>query len=165
MKERFMIHADVEDILNRLNTNEYRKYAVAVSRNWVEKSAQFASNKIFCFNRANNIQNYSVSINIRKGFPYIAEVNEIIRNALEAGLIVKWEHDGQSLKSLDDLNDFTSNPNSQLNDIMLLAVGLSIIALAIAAEAIMNNRVDSLNHYNLSMFVHKLFNTSVYTLR
>ena len=157
-----MVHADVENSLRRLMSKKYRKYAVAVSRKWVQRSELFASNEIYCFNRAENIQNYSISLNIRKGFPYIGEVNEIIRNALEAGLILKWEHDGHLPKSHDD---FISNPNFQLNDIILLAVGLFVVAFVIVAEIIAHNQMESLNHYNLLIFTHKIFRSNVHSLK
>lgn len=151
-----MVCVDVEECLHRLMFKEYRKYAVAVSRKWVERSPLFVSNKIYCFNKADNIQNYSISLNIRKDFLYIAEVNEIIRHAVEAGLIQKWYNDGQSLKFYDDLNEIAPDSNSQLNDMLVFGVGLSVAVLVISAELIMNKRIEALNGFNLSIFVHKL---------
>lgn len=135
---------------------------MAVSRKWVERSELFASNQIYCFNRAENIHNYSISLNMRKDFPYTGEVNEIIRNALEAGLILKWEHDGQLPKSHDE---FTLNPAFQLNDIILLAVGAFVVTFVIVAEIIAYNQMDSLNRYNLLIFIHKIFRINGHSLK
>lgn len=159
---------DIDECLHRLASKETRKYAVAVSRKWVERSQLFAANKIYCFNKADNIQNYSISLHVRKDFLYIGKVNEIIRHALEAGLIQKWDNDGQTLKFNDDLNEFHPNSNSQLNDMIVFAVGLSVVALAVSVELIVNNRLEALNRYNLTIFVHKVFRArwaSVYSLR
>lgn len=139
MKEQFNVCADIDECLNKLTSNEYRN-AVAVSRNRIENNQLFLSNKIHCFDKTQNIQNYSISLNVRKNFEHITEVNDIIRNALEAGLIQKWENDEHSFHSLNELNNnFNSNRYSQLSNIIVIAVALCLVTLVIVAEFIANN--------------------------
>lgn len=139
MKEQFDVCSDIDECLNRLTSREYRN-AVAVSRKRIESSQLFLSNQIHCFEKTQNIQNYSISLNVRKDFEHMTEVNDIIRQALEAGLIQKWENDEYSVQSLNKLNNFNSNPNSQLSNIIVFAIALCLVALVIAAEFIVNNQ-------------------------
>lgn len=137
---------------------EYQKYALAIPRRRAERSQVFISKKIYCYDKTENIRNYSVSLNVRKDFEYLAEVNEIIMNALEAGLIQKWENDGQPIKSHDEkMYNFIENSNSQLSNAMLLSMALSLVVMVLSAEIIINRQVEALYRHNFSIFVHKIF--------
>lgn len=154
MKERFEICEDTEECLT---FKGHKKYAVAVARKWVEQTQLFASNKIMCFDKQENIQNYSVTLLIRKDFECMNEVNDIIRKSLEAGLIQKWKQDGQSIKFHENVNAFSSHSYLQLSDMVVLAIGLFIVIFLVSAELVVNNRMESMYRYNLSIFVYKSF--------
>lgn len=158
MKEQFIVCTDINECLSQLTTKKKHKNAVAVSRKRVEKSQFFLSNEIHCFGKTENVQNYSISLNVRKDFEHKAEVNEIIRLALEAGLIQKWAADEDLVKPYDELNDSNPNTKPQLSDAIIFAIVLVFVALVIAAEIVVNNRVEALNNHNLSIFIHQLFN-------
>lgn len=162
MKRRFEICSDIDECLQRLKLKPNEKYAVAVTRTHAEQSKLFALDKIYCFDREENLQNYSISLNIRKGFEYMTEVNEIIKRTLEAGLIKSWENDGQpvsnSVKLSKHLDDFTVSSIPRLNNATLFAIGSTIALLIISVEVVVSQRIEALNRYNLNMFIHKLLN-------
>lgn len=133
MKEQFNVCSDMDECLNRLTSN---RNGVAISRKRIESSQLFLSNKIHCFDKTQNIHNYSIGLNVRKNFEHITEVNDIISKMLESGLIQKWENDEYSTQSLNKLNNFNSNPNSQLSNIIVFAIALCLVALVISAEFI-----------------------------
>lgn len=156
MKERFDVCANIDECLSGLTSKEHKR-AVALSRKRMERSQLLLSNEVHCFEKMENIQNYSLSLHVRKDFEHKAEVNEIIRNAVEAGLIQKWANDELPGKSCDDFDNCNTNTNQQIDDTIVLAIVLSLVLLVIAAEVVVNNRIEALNRYNLSIFVHKLF--------
>ncbi|XP_031623072.1 uncharacterized protein LOC116340623 [Contarinia nasturtii] len=157
MKEQFEICVDIEECLHRFTIKDHKKYALAVSRKWIERKQFDALNKISCFEKAENLKNYSVSLLVRKDFGCMNEINEIIRNALEAGLIQKWKQDGQSIKLYKNVNAFSSHSYSRLSDVIVIAIALFISVLVILAELVVDNRMESLNRYNISIFIYKSF--------
>lgn len=162
MKRKFEICSDIDECLHHLTLKQYKKYAVAVARTHAERSKLFALDKIYCFDRGENLQNYSISLNIRKGFKYMADVNEIIKRTLEAGLIKNWENDGQpvsnSVKLAEHLDDFVVTSIPRLNNATLFAIGCTLALLIISVEVVVSQRIEALNRYNLYMFMHKLLN-------
>lgn len=65
--------------------------AVAVPRQ--NAYSTIFSRNIFCFNRSNNIQNYSVALLLHEQRIEIPQWNELIQRCIEAGLIEKWAND------------------------------------------------------------------------
>lgn len=156
MKEQFNVCTDINECLSQL-TSKKHKTAVAVSRKRIEKSQLFLSNEIHCFGKTENIQNYSISLNVRTDFENMTEMNEIIRHASEAGFIQKWETDEHTVKPYDGLNDYNPNSSPLLSDTIIFVIVLGFVALVMAVEIVVNNRMEALNRHNLLIFVHKLF--------
>lgn len=128
-----------------------------MSRSQAERNQLYASNKIYCFSKAENIKNYSISLKVRKNFECMDEVNEVIRQALEAGLITKWSNEGQILRYHDDLKSLKNNLIPKLSNALLLSIACIPTVLTISAELVMNNRMDELSHHNYITFVNKIF--------
>lgn len=128
-----------------------------MSRSQAERNPLYASNKIYCFSKAENIKNYSISLKVRKNFECMDEVNEVIRQALEAGLITKWSNEGQILRYHDDLKSLKNNLIPKLSNALLLSIACISTVLTISAEMVMNNRIDELSHHNYMTFVDKIF--------
>lgn len=159
MKARFKVCSNIDMCLERITLKQYKNHAVAVSRRQAEETRLFASRKIYCFDKAENIRNYSISLKVRKNFKCLEEVNEILRQTLEAGLIKKWSNEGQALQLHDDFDGFDDSGGvvPKLSNISLLSICFIFTLLVIAAEVVINNRIDVLNHYNFMIFVDKLF--------
>lgn len=143
--------------LEKLTSKRHLNYAVALPRSEAERTHQFASNELYCFEKAENIQNYSVSLMVRKNFECMPEVNEIIKQALEAGLIKKWSSDSQSLRQHENSNSPKNNLIPKLSNISLMLIGFIVTMLVFSVEFVMHNRIDALNHQNFMIFVDKLF--------
>lgn len=155
MKRRLEVCFDIDECLNRLTFKKYRKYAVAVARTHIERSNLFMSNKIYCFDRSENIKNYSISLKVRKDFEYMNELNEIIKIALEAGFFKRWENDGQPIKLSENIGDFVEISGPILSDAILFTIGFSVIILVVSAEMVAGKRLESLNRHNFNIFMHK----------
>lgn len=155
MRRQFEVCFDIDECLNRLALKEYKKYAVAVARTHIERSNLFMSNKIYCFGKSRNIQNYSISLNVRKDFEYMNELNEIIKLALEAGLIRKWENDGQPIKQHENMDEIVEKSIPKLSNAILFAIGFFVLILIVLAEIVISKRLETLNRQNLYMFMHK----------
>lgn len=74
--------------------------AVAVPRQ--NAYSTIFSRNIFCFNRLNNIQNYSVALLLHEQRIEIPKWNELIQQCIEAGLIEKWANDYYEQRSQVD---------------------------------------------------------------
>lgn len=157
MKKRFKVCVNMSMCLDELTSKRHVHYAVALPRSEAERTHQFASNEMYCFEKAENIRNYSVSLMVRKNFECMPEVNEIVKQALEAGLIKKWSSDGQSLRQHENFNSQKNNLIPKLSNISLMLIGFIVTMLVVSVEFVMNNRIDALNHQNFMIFVDKLF--------
>lgn len=69
--------------------------AVGTSRIHAMTSPHFQNHKIFCFDRSQNIANYSVSLLVRNDVDLITKINAMIRNIIEGGLITKWHKENR----------------------------------------------------------------------
>lgn len=90
MIDSFSVCNDIDKCLDYLTSNDGDDLAVGISRLHAATTSHFENHKIFCFDRSQNIANYSMSLLIRKDLELIVEINAIIRNAVEGGLIAKW---------------------------------------------------------------------------
>lgn len=64
--------------------------AVGVPRAHAMSTSLVANHDIFCFERSQNIANYSISLAIRNDLKLLSKINQIIQNILKGGLNVKW---------------------------------------------------------------------------
>lgn len=144
MKENFSACTNLNECLQHL-LNSIR-VAVAVSRTEFQQHSQVQTNRIYCFNKAENIHNFSISLNIRKGFEHFEAVIDIVQRAFETGLIQKWQ------------NDEKLHQNFKIDNVELLqtfdsislptAISFILIIWVIIGEFIINQRIQWLNYNN-----------------
>lgn len=79
--------------LERLTHNENDNLAVGVSRTHAVHTSLFANHQISCFDRDQNIANYSVSLLVRNDYDLMTKINKLIRGVLEGGLNMKWQRE------------------------------------------------------------------------
>lgn len=89
--EKFNVCQNLDECLRRLDSN--RRLAVAISLEHARNSRLIPASEIFCFANSNAILVYSLQILVRKGFPYLKELNTFINAARVSGLIDKWLED------------------------------------------------------------------------
>lgn len=73
--------------------NENDDLAVGVSRIHAMHTSLFTNHQISCFDRSQNIANYSISLLIRNDYDLTSTINKLIRGVLEGGLNIKWQRE------------------------------------------------------------------------
>lgn len=81
--------------MEQLQHSRNNDLAVAVSRHHANNCPLISRDKIFCFDRTQNIGSFSVFMLMRTNFEFNANINQIIRRAIEAGLLEKWHADSK----------------------------------------------------------------------
>lgn len=69
--------------------------AVGVSRTHAMSALPFINHEVHCFDRSQNIANFTISLAIRNDLELVSRINQIIQNLLDGGLLVKWSRDHQ----------------------------------------------------------------------
>lgn len=93
--DSFSVCNDIDECLERLTDYENYDLAVGVSRIHAMHTTPFRNGEIMCFDRSQNIANYTISLAFRNDFPLAAKINDIIRNILKGGLVWKWNREKQ----------------------------------------------------------------------
>lgn len=84
---------DIDVCLQELESND--EVAVAVSLERALNNRLLHRDKMFCFPEAENIKTQPISLILRKDYPFIGELNKLIRRATEGGLFVKRKNDNR----------------------------------------------------------------------
>lgn len=79
--------------MNDLKHDDNYDLAVGGSRQYILNSNSYSPSGIFCFDSDENIASFQPRLLIRKDFAKKMKVNEIVQNAFEGGLVVKWSND------------------------------------------------------------------------
>lgn len=91
--ESFHLCNDIDECLIRLMHDNNNDLAVGVSRAHVTQTSLYVNHQIFCFDRSQNIMNYTISLAIRNDYELISNINKLIRRVLEGGLTSKWHRE------------------------------------------------------------------------
>lgn len=94
MIERYRVCPNLDDCLAQLVADD--RLAVAISRQHARNSRRVPKQKIYCFDRREQIMDYPVSAWLPADDPWIERFNERFRWALEGGLLAKWRSDSQT---------------------------------------------------------------------
>lgn len=86
---------DVDACLSRMS--DQLDIAVAISRQYALNQQILPQSKLYCFDGAENVRNFYVSLYIRKGHPLTREILMHLRQVHESGLINKWLSDSQTI--------------------------------------------------------------------
>ncbi|XP_039445899.1 uncharacterized protein LOC120425434 [Culex pipiens pallens] len=99
----YQVCPDRDDCLARLHSE--RNLAVAMSRAHSHNSKSIGEAEIFCFDRKDNIQTYSVGMMVKKDFHLLPKINDLIRRISESGLLGKWQVESDKIRVDEDLED------------------------------------------------------------
>lgn len=125
--------------MERLTRDDNYNLAVGVSRMHVMFSPLFRNHEIVCFDRTENIANYTISLAIRNNFEMMSTTNKIIRGILEGGLNVKWqrEHEVNIPPEIDEKRQARAN---SMEEFMILIYFVCIPGLFLATATLMLER-------------------------
>lgn len=93
--DSFLTCNDIDKCLEQLTLDDSYNLAVGVSRTHVMSTSFFTKHQVFCFDRSQNIANYTISLAIRNDHGLLATFDKIIREVLEGGLNVKWQRENR----------------------------------------------------------------------
>lgn len=124
--------------------------AVGGSRQRILNSHSYTPNEIFCFDRDQSIASYHPALLMRKNFPMKSRINQIIRDAFESGLFVKWNLDSQRKK--ERVISYEQPPQLSLEQcsfalVIVLCIGLILSIVAFFAELIVKWQVQKRPHF------------------
>lgn len=86
---------DIDYCLKQLTSDGNDDLAFGVSRIRAISTASYVNDEIFCFDRTQNIANYTISLAFRSDYKFTSEINRVILSVLEGGLNVKWQRDNR----------------------------------------------------------------------
>lgn len=99
--DSFLICNDIDKCLADLTQYDNDDLAVGVSRAHAMSTSLFSNHEMFCFDRSQNIANYSISLAIRNDGELISKIDKIIQNILHGGLQIKWKREHPIKTSLE----------------------------------------------------------------
>lgn len=113
--------------------------AVGGSRQRILNSPAYSRRKTFCFDPSESITTYQPALLIRNDFPLKSKVNDIIQNAFEGGLFLKWNRASQRKK--ERIIPFEVKPAITLEQysialVLVIGGGFFVASLTFFAEMI-----------------------------
>lgn len=145
--KRFEITSEINYYLHQLEWNS--ELAVATSLERVRNLQLDKELKLYCFNNANNIYEYSLKILMKKGFPLVDELNRFIQYASDGGLIVKWlkRNRFSAVAQKPSKYKFSeSSSNSMLFNGMIFCGVSALSVLVCAIEILVHRNVQAKKH-------------------
>ncbi|XP_055309007.1 uncharacterized protein LOC129572917 [Sitodiplosis mosellana] len=95
--DSFFVCPNIDHCLDHLKHDDNELLAIGGSRQRILNSQSYSPAGIFCFDRE-SIASFQPAMLMRKDFALKRKIDEIIRNAFESGLFVKWDRDSQRKK-------------------------------------------------------------------
>lgn len=93
--DSFFVCSDIDRCLEYLTQDSSDDLAVGVPRTHAMSTSLVSNHEIFCFDRSQNIANYSISLAVRNDSNLVSKINEIIANILKGGLNGKWTRENK----------------------------------------------------------------------
>lgn len=121
----------IDDCLSHLQYD--LRLAVAISKAHSQNSPSMQPTEMFCFH---TITSYPVVMAVRKDFAALPNINSIVQHVFEAGLIQKWERDGQlySHRKREDYGNIRLSVEHLSSGTLTLMVGFSLAILSFIGE-------------------------------
>lgn len=155
MRKSFELCEVPDECLGKLEYDT--KLAVAVSRLHALNTPAISQKKIYCFTRARNIYSYSVAMPIKLDFQLLPQINYIIRQLLEFGLIERWNKLSQAIATNNEIKrSFKAAKESGggsslviltvahiMGAIMIMCFGHFVAMLAFILEVIVHRKVKN----------------------
>lgn len=135
MRDSYEITPNVWPYLHNLG---YSRLGILSSRAHVFGSGLIDKSTIYCFPITKSMYNYSIAMITRKEFVLLPQINQIIQNIIEVGLIRQWEQEckinpkarlrTQKLSFKEDSNEgFVSEIKATLFSPMVIGYCLAVI--------------------------------------
>lgn len=169
VRKHFTLCEYIDSCLQRLEYDE--KLAVALSRLHGYNSPVISRRDIYCFPPEQNIYSYSVVMPIRLDFHLRPQINFIIRQLLEFGLIERWDKLSQSIAENADIMKMINNGGSSdekhlvvltvahiMGAILIMIFGHILASLAFLAETIVYNKLQTEKPSKKWIRLHKILN-------
>lgn len=158
----FEVCDDIDKCLNRLKFDD--KLAVATSRLHIQ--AMPLHQRIFCFDRSQNIYSYLNSFKIRMDYPKRHDIDKILKEITTAGLVSKWQKDiRRYIKSKKRHSDVHSINITDFYFAFLFAMLLTNLSIsAILIEFIIYYKVNSSRSKHYWQFWDKFISGKRYFL-
>ncbi|XP_037941632.1 uncharacterized protein LOC119674560 [Teleopsis dalmanni] len=134
IRQKFEMCLNIEDCLNDA-VNDIN-LAVAVSRQHYLYNPRIPRDRLYCFNRDENLYVYLVTMLMPKKFHLLHKINPVIQHIIESGIMQKWERDlvtERNKKYHNDPNEktFRGLNLSQVGGSFLFAAVLLLFALGV----------------------------------
>lgn len=166
VREHFHICDVPDNCLERLLKEE--TLAVAISRLHAKNTPVISQTELFCFARSANIYSYSVAMPIKLDYHLLPQINSVIRQLFEFGLIERWDKLSQSIASSAAIvkmqKDGTGGEGSHLvvltvahimGAILIMIFGHSMALIAFLAEHFTHGKIKKGNYNRFWMLLHK----------
>lgn len=156
--ERFQIGSNIDECLDRLESTP--KIVIAVSRHHSQNYCPVPAYKMSCFDESHSIRSYFISMYIRKGHPYLKDMQTITQRAFEGGLFVKWTKNAQV--NIAQSNEHEVTPLGLLSlggALLCIVVGLPLAVLTFLAEMFLYKQIQLPNPPCWAAGMEKFVNT------
>lgn len=152
---------DSNDFLQQLEWNN--QLAVATSYESFQND-RYLSKIVYCFDKNNNILEYSLNILMRKDFELHDELNRFIQRMIECGLIQKWLKRGRNME-IEPSFQYINMAFKHFEFVLTLCTYMLISALcALLIETIVYKRVRAENASPFWHIIHMIINPNRYFL-
>lgn len=160
---RYQISSSTDVCLHGLASDP--KLAVAVSRHHSQNYPPIPAYKMTCFDESQTIRSYFISMFIRNGSPYYAEIANLTERAFEAGLFVKWTKDEHIFNVKPEILVLTPLGIEHLGGALFSFVLIMMSSVwAFVAELLTYKRARLENPRCFWAFMEKLKNSERYLL-
>lgn len=155
----------------RLRHDEY--LAVAVSRLHAESNSKITRLERWCFYSENNVYSYPVAMPLKLDFELIEQIDDVITNVMEFGLVDKWKKmsEGPSFRTLvakalvkQHEEEHTSSNGTVvltvdhiIGALIIMAIGYLSAIIAFLVEKCVHQKVQQRTKSKLVLSLHKFF--------
>lgn len=154
--DSFSICKSIDKCLELIRYEKKYYLAVGGSRQRILNSRSYSPSKIFCFGRNENIASYYSALLIRNEFRLLKRINDIIRNAFESGLFVKWDLDNQRKKERMipfEIPDQLTIEHYSGTFIFLITGGTVLATMTLLAERVTYRKMQNPNRSRFWMYL------------
>lgn len=157
--DSFFICKSIDSCLEQLKFNENHNLAIAAPRQHILNSHFYSPLDMFCLNRNEKITSYQPVLMTPKDSQLKSRIDEIARNAFEAGLLVKWKRESQRKKEREH-SHFESEPGLRLSNvgaIFFVCGGGYIVAItAFVCETVIHIKVKQERQFRIWRYLEYL---------
>lgn len=151
---------NVDGCLENLKRDDNDCLAVGGSRQRILNSRSYSPSKMFCFDQDKSIASYQSALIIRTDFALRQKIDDIIRNAFEGGLFVKWNRDSQRKKKRID--PFEPEYALTLEQyavflVVIYSIGCILAIFSFLFEVIIQQKMKQSNRTHIWIYFEQFF--------